>query len=74
LRDDRVASAGSVLCPEVREEEEMSVHRSNHHGLEEDVVSPWSTALPMLLIVALIFLSPVIFDVCRSLSLFITGK
>ena len=52
----------------------MSVHRSNHHGLEEDVVSPWSTALPMLLIVALIFLSPVIFDVCRSLSLFITGK
>lgn len=51
----------------------MSVHRSNHHGLKGDV-SPWSTVLPLLLIVGLIFLSPVIFDACRWLSLFIAGK
>ena len=52
----------------------MSVHRSNHHGAKGNVVSPWSTALPLLLIVGLIFLSPVIFDACRWLSLFIAGK
>lgn len=52
----------------------MSFHGAHHHGFKEHSASPWSTALPMLLIVGLIFLSPVIFDVCRWLGVFFVGK
>ncbi len=52
----------------------MSAHSPDRDGVKRGSVAPWSTLLPVLIIVALIFLSPVIFDVFRGLGTLLGGK
>lgn len=52
----------------------MSVQIRDGRDLKESPSLRWSSALPLLLILALIFLSPLIFDLSRSLGSLLGAK